>query len=72
MSSHLKNEFEKRDLPPKIEEKEKIATRSGMALGLLQTKSVEYKKSDYYFSVLDNLRERLGIVDLEEAMGKVG
>lgn len=38
-------------------EKEKIANRSGMALGMLQTKSVEYKKDDYYFSVLDNLRK---------------
>lgn len=38
-------------------QKEKIANRSGMALGMLQTKSVEYKKDDYYFSVLNNLRE---------------
>lgn len=38
-------------------EKEKIANRSGLALGMLQTQSVEYKKDDYYFSVLDNFRE---------------
>jgi hypothetical protein len=38
-------------------EKEKIANRSGLALGMLQTRSVEYKKDDYYFSVLDNARE---------------
>jgi hypothetical protein len=38
-------------------EKQKIANRSGMALGMLQTQSVEYKKDDYYFSVLNEARE---------------
>lgn len=38
-------------------EKEKIANRSGMALGMLQSRSVEYKKDDYYFAVLDEQRD---------------
>ena len=38
-------------------EKESIAGRAGMSLGLLQTKSVEYKKDDYYFAVLEEARE---------------
>lgn len=38
-------------------EKNKLANRSGLSLGLLQTKSVEYKKDDYYFAQLDNIRD---------------
>lgn len=48
MSSHLKNEFEKRDLPPKIEEKEKNENT--------MTEKKEYKSSDLLeleFSIFD-------------------
>lgn len=34
-------------------EKNKISNRSGQALGLLQTTSVEYKKDDYFFAAMD-------------------
>lgn len=45
-------------------EKNKLANRSGLALGLLQTQSTEYKKDDYFFAQADLIRENKKL-DLE-------